>query len=181
MQEKTRREAVHALTFAGKFLFWMAVVLLSLWSIGFAFQISRWVGYAVLAGLAVLLYATAHIWKRWVAALWIFGVFNSLIVLETHRGVNNPAPVSTGAALLMLLYFSVGYFISNWYGEDEITPLDRCAFIVYLTSIILAAALDPHVSREPVVVTGTVLYPLLVGMAAIVSAFTIHRLRRTGG
>ena len=178
MREQTRREAKHALTFGGKFLAWSAAALLALWTIGFAFQFSRWTGYLAVGILVVVLYATAHVWIRWQASLLIFAIVNSLLVLQTHRGLNNPSPVSTGAALLMLLYFSVGYAIFNWYGEERITPLDRCASIVYSGSIIWVAAWDPHGGKEPIVVTGGVLYPLVVGMAAIVISFAVHRVRR---
>jgi hypothetical protein len=177
--KKVQGELFLALAFAAKLLACLGVIVLGLWTIKVAIDFSKWTGLLAISMVVVLLLATAHRWIRWLPGILVFGVVNSLIVLTTHRVPTGPVSVSTASASLMLVFFALGAAVSYCYGEERITPVDRCAFVIYCGSPVWAA-LTPDGLRSASVVTGPILYPLIVGMAVILVAFTIRLVRRRG-
>ena len=94
----------------------------------------------------------------------------------SYRGVNS-ATTSLGFSALWLIFYVVGYLVSYYYDTEFLNPLDRCAFLVYLSSVGLSAFL----SRDNAgVVTPSLLWSAAVGMAAIAVAFIVQRSRLKG-
>lgn len=177
MPDSRRLEAVHALRFAGKVLAVLAALVLALWILAITFAFSKWAGFVALGFVAIALYASAHHWVRWLPGLLIFGVLNSVIGLITHQVPTNPnGTISTGLAALALTFYALGFVVSYCYDAAHLSVLDRCAFLVYLAGMVLPAALTLH--SNPGIVTPSIAWPTITGMAALSVSFSIHRLRR---
>ncbi|MGH8458156.1 MAG: hypothetical protein ACRESV_02295, partial [Nevskiales bacterium] len=111
------------------------------------------------------------------AGILVFGVYNSIVALTTHHAPNNfQVTVSTGLAAWLLTFYSVGFIISYYYDPNDISPLDRCTWQVYLAGMIFPAALTLG-SRQGIV-SPEIVWPTLIGMAAIIASFAIQRRRR---
>ena len=173
-----REQGLAAFRFAGKFLATLALFIAALWLIGACFRASKWAGLFAVVTVFVSLYLTAHRWVRWLPGLLVFGVLNSIFGLATHRAPTNSQTVlSTGFSALWLIFYLVGYLVSYYYDAEFLNPLDRCAFLVYLSSVGLSAFL----SRDNAgVVTPSLLWSAAVGMAAIAVAFIVQRSRLKG-
>lgn len=170
----SRHEATDALRFAGKVLAVIGSVITVLWIIGALFALSRWAGFVAVGVVAVALYATAHHWVLWLPGLLIFGVLNSLLALVTHRApTNRQVTVSTGLAVLLLAFYTVGCVVS--YYAEHVSVLDRCAWLLYLAAMVLPVA---FASTGRGVVTPSIATATAVGMAAVMVSFASHRIQR---
>ncbi len=166
---------MHALRFAGKFLLVIAAVVTLFWLLGVSFRFSRWTGFLSLGGLAVGLYASAQRWVVWLPGLLIFGVLNSLLVLETHNSlVGSRITVSTGLSALLLAFYAVGCITTYYYDAERLSVFDRCALLVYLACMTWPIFSD---GSNLGIVTPAIAWACGVGMAALIVSIAIHRIR----
>lgn len=163
------------LRFAGKFLLAALGIVAALWMVGASFALSRWVGFAALAVVAIVLYATAARWAVWLPGLLVFGVINSLLGLVTHHVPTKPSvAVSDGVAGLLLACYAVGCIVSYNYDATRLSALDRCALLLYLFCMVWPAF---PARKDLATVTPDIAWSTSIGMAALVTSFVAHRAR----
>jgi len=168
-------DAFKAVRFAGAVLLVLFAILFTGLAVRFAFGLSMWVGFSVLAVIVAGLYWSAHLWIPSLWGLLVFGVFNSGVALITSRAANTGVPVSRLSALAFLLYFLAGALISRQYRRnDAISRLDRCAFLVYLGAVIWSVT-NKEARTDPSTFYFSLLFPLLFGVGAIAIAIIAHR------
>ncbi len=152
------------------------MLVAALWLMRVIFAASALGASLVLVTVAILLYLTASRWVRWLPALLIFGVINSLFGLVTHHvPTNSRAPVSMGVAGLLLAFYTVGCLISNQYDAGHLSMLDRAALVVYLFCMVWPAFGAPNDLSK---LTPILAWGASIGMAALVASFVAHRIRR---
>ena len=166
---------IRALRFAGKFLLAVLGIIAALRLIGASFAFSRWTGFLILAVLAMVLYATAPRWVRWLPGLLLFGVFNSLLGLITHHAPTNTlGAVSAGVAGLLVVFYAVGCIVSYYYDATHLSALDRLALLVYLFCMFWPA----FAANDLTTVTPVIAWSIGIGVAAMMASFAVHRARR---
>jgi hypothetical protein len=168
------QEMIRALRFAGKFLLAVLGIIAALRLIWASFAFSRWTGFLVLAVLAMVLYATAPRWVRWLPGLLLFGVFNSLLGLITHHAPTNPRiAVPSGVAGLLVVFYAVGCIVSYYYDATHLSAVDRLALLVYLFCMIWPA----FGANDLATVTPVIAWSISIGVAALMASFAVHRAR----
>lgn len=173
--DRTKGDVMRTLHFAGRFLLCAIGIIAVFWAIGRSFAFSPWAGYAVVAILAIILYATAPLWVRWLPGLLVFGVINSLLGLITHHAPTNPrTAVSAGVAGLLVIFYAVGCIVSYHYDATHLSTVDRLALLVYLFCMIWPAFAAGNLAT----VTRVVAWSTSIGAAALVASFAAHRARR---
>jgi len=169
-------ELKRTLRFAGKFLLVVIGIFAALRIIGAAFALSSWAGYAALAVVAIMLYATARRWVGWMPGLLVFGIINSLLALVTRHAPTNPhVEVSAGVAGLSLVFYLVGCVATYQYDAAQLSVVDRCALLVYLFSVVWPALAR---SNSSIILTPIVVWVESIGMVALIVSSLIHRVRR---
>jgi hypothetical protein len=168
-------EMTRALRFASKFLLAILGVIVVLRLVWASFAFSRWAGFFVLAGAAVVLYLTARRWVRWLPSLLIFGIVNSLIGLITHHAPTNPrAAVSAEVAVLLVIFYTAGCIVSYHYDAAHLSVMDRLALLLYLFCMIWPAFASSNLAT----VTPVVAWSTTTGTAVLIASFVVHRIRR---
>ncbi len=168
-------DVIRALRFPGRFLLYALGIVAALWILGASFAFSRWAGFVLLAVIAVILYATAPRWVRWLPGLLVFGVLNSLLGLITRHVPTNPSvAVSAGVASLLLAFYAIGGIISYHYDATHLSALDRLALLMYLFCMIWPAFAPNNLAT----VTPVVAWSTSIGMAVLIASFAAHRVRR---
>jgi hypothetical protein len=169
-------ELKRTLRFVGKFLLAVIGIIAALRIIGVAFAFSSWTGYAALAVVAIMLYATARRWVGWVPGLLLFGIINSLLALVTRHAPTNPhVEVSVGVAGLSLAFYVVGCVATYQYDATHLSVVDRCALLVYLFSLVWPALAR---SNSTMILTPIVVWGQSIGMVALIVSSLIHVVRR---
>ena len=170
--------AMKALRFAGKFVLAISGILVSLWIVGESFALSRWVGSAALAAVAVILYVTAPRWVAGLPGILIFGVVNALLALAMGHVPTNPhAPVSRAVIVLVFSYYVIGCVVSYRYDITRLSPLDRLAVLLYLCCAVWPAV-DRGASLDRI--TPAMVWSAGIGIGALLTSFAIHRARPHG-
>jgi hypothetical protein len=171
----TRGDVMRTLRFAGKFLLAALGIVAALWAVGASFAFSRWTGFLVLAIIAIVLYATAPRWVRWLPGLLVFGVLNSLLGLVTHHVPTNPGvAVSAGVAGLLIAFYTVGCIVSYNYDAAHLSTVDRFALLLYLFCMVWPAF---GARNSLATITPAIAWLTSLGMAALIVSFAAHRAR----
>lgn len=174
--EGTGSDVIRTLRFAGRFLLYALGAVAALWILGASFAFSRWAGFALLAFIAAILYATALRWVRWLPGLLVFGVLNSLLGLITRHVPTNPSvAVSAGVAGQLLAFYTIGCIISYNYDAAHLSAADRLALLVYLFCMIFPA----FAPNDLATLTPAVVWSTGIGMAVLIASFAVHRARAT--
>ena len=174
---KSSNTITSALLFAGKIILVLAAGIATLRIIGIAIAFSRWTGALSLCIVALALYATAQYWLRWLPGLLVFGVINGVVAASTHRApLNYSVVVSTGLAILLSGFYAAGTVVSYYFGDARLSVFDRCAWLVYVSAMIVPAFITPQyggVTKERASI-------IAVALVTIGMSFAIRRMNVLG-